>query len=540
MQAIYTLSKILADDSKEGLVPLYDLYKNNGEKSMLLQYTIDNIADERKKYLKAETKDNINETIRILEKIDPMISSMTDNENYIDDVWSKLASKWSNDLREYLISILNQEFEIIDLPSNQISRAVVIFERINRGGTSLDNFDLVVARAARNNCVESLNKRIIKALNEKFHLSDGLTHNLLYEKPMEFSSANINAVNENEIDSIIKKQYLNLLSIFSYVNYGEIEKIKIDLTKKNKILNMSHEQINNLTNNVIESINRACAFLNIRCGITSISELNYNLMMLPLAYLLINDSVWNDKAKIDRLEYWYWGSILSGEYRYNPNDRSIRDIQNLYRWIVKGENIQQYNNLKDTVLSVPGFCDKEILLRKNKEVEIPTIIHKTILQYILSRQPKDLLYDIPINSWDISYAKIIKIDNEKFKNKTLKIDVQDHHIIPLGTATTISQSTKEIRRDKNNLLNSILNRTYILADTNNVFSDENPSKYLKEVLEINKSRSSFQQHYISSDYEELFSGENYNDVEQNNKFFESRYNLIKAAIQLEMNTLLNS
>ena len=50
----------------------------------------------------------------------------------------------------YLEKILSLDVPIIQSnPLYEIGRAVIIFENINRGGTKLSNFDLVVARAAR-------------------------------------------------------------------------------------------------------------------------------------------------------------------------------------------------------------------------------------------------------------------------------------------------------------------------------------------------------------------------------------------------------
>ena len=519
---------------KESLIPL-SIYDK--ESKLLLKYGLDLIASERAKELKIELEGNEDKVLELIEKADinTIYENVAEGDN-LENILRELQSKWTISVRYYLENILKKtEAQIISLKSDEIGRAVIIFERINKGGTNLDNFDLVVARAARDSSVDSLTKRIISYLKEEIDLPESLTTYLNNDtKPNKLNISYMDTVKNSEIHTIIKKQYLNLLSIFANVQYGEVDEIKLEQTKKDKILNISYQDINSLTEKVMKSIVRACAFLQIRCGLVKISDLHYNLMILPIAYLLSDDNIWSDKEKLDKIEYWYWGSIFAGEYRLYPNQKCIDDIQDLYKWIVNGEEIRRYTEFENKVLNVEEFSDKNILTRRDSENDIPPAIHKCLLQYELSRQPRDLYYNnVVLSSWKIAREEDIVIDN-----KNIKMAIQDHHIIPLGTCTTLQESTKNIRENKNHILNSILNRTYILKESNNIFSAKEPLKYLK-ILDEKNVNHMLNTHFINDNYSEYLNSEGINDNDKILNFYDNRYEKIKTILLDELNRLKN-
>jgi len=513
--------------AKSGLIPLYGIYNSSGNKSFLSK-VIDRIADERRRELENKCSNNNEDLIKILSCVDQEIEFYLNDSEKIKEAWFKLAGQWKSDIINYFNQLFEQNIEVIDLPSDEIARAVVIFERINKGGTRLDNFDLIVAKAARDQGMESLNKRIINLLEKEICIPEVVVEKVNGIKPKNFISVNMDTVIDNEISQIIKKQYLNLLSIFSYIDYGKVEDIKVEYTKKEKILALNYIQINENTEKVIEAIKRACAFLQFRCGIVKVNELNYSLMLLPLAYILVNDKVWTSKEKLAKLEFWYWASIFSGEYRYNQNDRSNRDLINLYKWIVLNEP-KDYEKLIDKVLKVEEFSNKDILLRKNTKEDIPVVIHKTILQYILSRQPYDFYYNEMLNAWNIAAQRVSTIDG-----KQIKIEVEDHHIIPLRDATKIGESSKKIRDKKEHILNSVLNRTLILSSSNQIIRDFTPEKYFETIEENGGVSIKLINHFIPSNYKDLFNTNN-QDYE---KILEQRFYKLSESLTDHLNKLL--
>ncbi|NFH70749.1 DUF262 domain-containing protein [Clostridium botulinum] len=523
------LLQIGKEMAKENLLPL-SIY--NETDRTLLDYALDYISKERAMELKVDLENDIEKAKHILDNADIIYDEV--NDENLESVLDELRQKWKLNVSTYLKDILkNTDSQIISLKSDEISRAVIIFERINKGGTNLDNFDLVVARAARDSSGGSLTKRIITYFEKKIELSYALTSNIKGEKPKNINLSCMETVKNNEIDSVVKNQYLNLLSILCYVDYGNIDEIKIDFTKKEKILNISYQQINKLTDQVLKGLSRAISFLQIRCGIVKIKDLHYKLMILPIAYILVSDEAWENQKVLDKIEYWYWGSIFAGEYRLYPNQVCIDDIRDLYNWIVNNKTISRYDKFESNIFTIKDFSDKETLIGENDK-EIPVAIHKGLLQYELSRQPNDLYYnDILLNSWDIANEKEINKEDKK-----VKLEIQDHHIIPLATSTNLQESTKKIREKKEHILNSILNRTYILGETNRIFSSNEPRKYLKCLEEENNTHM-LNTHFIPDDYKSYLNS-NLIDKEDNIKeFYKHRFDKIKTIIYSELSSLKN-
>ncbi|MDF0728431.1 DUF262 domain-containing protein [Cytobacillus sp. S13-E01] len=478
-------AKLAAEAS---LIPLYSVFnsKRKEEEKPLHEYVIEFIKNSRIEELKAAVKDGELDIITLLEPVDPMISEYLDDEEKIRDAWSILGAKWTEKVNKFLSELLDQEVPIIQLPSDEISRAISIFENINEGGTDLNTFDLIVAKSARSGYSDegSLSQRIMRNLEEEIDLSKALCEDIIGDKPKKFIATNMKTIVDNKISKSFKEMYLNLLSIISHFENREIKELKVDYIKRNKILGLNYEQINDNTQIVLKSLIRSLAFLNMRLGITEINKLTYELMILPIAFLLKEDDVWENKDKLDKIEYWYWASLFGGAYREAQNSQSIKDIKSLNAWVSENSN-NNFKYLYEKVLSEEGYSNEELLLLKDENNELRSSVSIGILQFILSKQPKDFLpiseEEIRLNTWDISSCKLIKKGLV-----SIPLEIHDHHIIPLGDATTIDESSKKIRADKKHILNSPLNRTYISSVSNLRIRDNSPDRYLKYVEETSK------------------------------------------------------
>ncbi len=511
--------------AEASLIPLYTIGNKTieGEKP-LHEYVIEQIANNRIEELKAAVSDGELEVIDILEPVDPMISDYLDNEEKVRNVWSTLGAKWSEKVIKYLNELIEQKIPIIQLPSEEISRAISIFENINEGGTDLNTFDLIVAKAARAGNVEegSLSQRIIKNLGTEVKLSNALVNKIIGEKPVVFIPVNMKTIVDNKISKSFKEMYLNLLSIFSHLEYGEFDELKVDYIKRQKILNLNFDQINSNTEVVLKSLARALAFLNLRLGITDINKLSYELMILPIAYLLRSDDVWENENKLNKIEYWYWASLFGGAYREAQNSQCIKDINQLYLWIIKNEP-NKFEYLYEKVLNEDGYSNKELLLLKDENNDLRSSVTLGILQYILSKQPKDFLTinqtEIRLNPWQISEGKSITVDGN-----SILLEVHDHHIIPLADATTIDESSKKIRSNKKHILNSPLNRTFISSIANLKIRDKSPDKYLKFVND-------------SAKWGHCLPDQQINEQTSYEEFLEKRYIELKKEIKRELESL---
>ncbi|CAG9610636.1 DUF262 domain-containing protein [Pseudoneobacillus rhizosphaerae] len=519
--------------SNDHLVPLYSIYQppsSEKEVKPLHESVLQKLATERVEELQAEVRDGKKDIIELLYEVEEDIGDYYENndENAIRNAWSMLAAKWCEKVNKYLVELIDQPISTIELPSDQISRAIAIFESINSNPTALDNFDIIVAKAARNSEGGSLSLKIHNELRKEIDISNGILDNIIGVKPSTWSPSVMGTLENNEISKTVKKQFLNLLSIFSHFTNGNDTLLKIDHIKKKKHLSLSHIQIQENTDIVLKALIRSFAFLQIRCGVIKLSALPYELMILPIAYALKDDNVWSNKFMIDKIEYWYWISIFSGRYRESQNQKCIKDICDLQDLIINGTN--NFKSWYNNVLNEPSYSSKDVLLYKDPNHDIPSAVKISILQYIVSRQPYDFLPNgnrLFLNAWDIAKEKDVEVNGESFKLK-----VQDHHICPLYEVTKIGETTAKLRNEKH-ILNSPLNRTYISAYANSKISSKSPADYLTYV-----SNSSVRNHFLPTPFEERYKKKS---EESEDQYYEriliERYNKFVDGIKDELDQL---
>ena len=503
-------------------IPLYCLFKDDETKT--IKNIMNQIANQRVGEIKTEIGDDIDLIVKYLEAVDIDIQENIDEltQFEIDSLWLRLSSTWATDVCNYLEKILTLDVPVIQLKSDEIGRAVIIFENINRGGTKLSNFDLVVARAARNKGLKSLSLRLKDSFENTIHLPDSLTTRISMSslRPKNLNISKM-IIKDGNINDAIKNQYLNLLSIYCKelnedIDYKlEIANHKTDLIGRQRILSLTHNEINDNTDIVLKGLKRACLFLNVRCGVAKIEDLQYKLILLPLAIALIDDNVWLNESLLNKLEAWYWMSIFGGAYSKNQNERCLKDVNTIRYFLFTDQNI--YSNLKQNLFNVQEYCDENTLLNLN-EKPAPSAVHKILLQYILTNCPRDFLDNTYLTSWSIMSDEI---------------KVEDHHIRPLKTASSIGQSSSQLRKKPDHPLNSILNRTYILSSTNRTISDMAVEKYISELDHVNLS-----QHFIKKgDY--LTNKKYEKETDLYSDEIRLRYERFIDRIHEEINTLLN-
>lgn len=497
--------------SNNFLIPLYEAYKGT---EGLHSQVIDNIASARADYLKSLlgeegiTPKNIFKYFRGISNIDSLESAeefFYDNESKIEEatssLFSKLSATWAEKFKLALSELISRRVPVIKLDKTETNRAIAIFEAINKGGVGLSVFDLVVAKAASQQgsdlvteIVEKLNVKItnLNRINDLFQNED-------------WSSEWLSILDGKEPTKQFKEWFVSILSLHNSCRLKN-EDIKVESIKREKILSLSAEEINNSTEITVLGINRALAFLNLRCGITKVEDISFKLLVVVIAYYLIDDCIWNDKTKLNKLEYWYWLTVFSGRYTYRQNEHCIEDIKNLNAFLCNGKD--KFSYMKDEILNFKG-CSKDILLRKNydgtEELESSSI-RNIMLQFILSRSPYDFNSDNSsrLHSWVVA-------------RNSQKLEI--HHVLPLTGATKIEQSTKEIRKDPKNPLNSMLNMTYISRSANQSIKDRSAEDYLSQLVD-----TTVNSHLISFESIEKFNSKNAD------YFLESRYEKLKSAI----------
>jgi len=511
-------------------IPLYEIINfSKLELGELHTMVLEKIATNRLSDLKLEVSENNKEINRILISIEPDIEQVVKNgdKNEIEILWMKLSLKWANDVKEYLSKLRERKIASINLPKGKHNRAFAIFETINKGGTPLDEYDLIVAKAARDRDLEPLTQRIISNLEHNISIPASVTYRVHGEKPKNLSTSGLGLYDDKKLEKLTKNQVLNLLSIFSHLDYGK-DTIEPYHIKRQKQLELNEKQINKNLKEVVDSIRRTMAFLNIRCGIVKLSELPYKLMFLPIAYCLKDNKIWKTNNLLDKIEYWYWASLFGGHYRDNQNTKAVKDIISLYRWVK--DDGKGFESRYDNIFEAEKYSDQKTLnlalMNNDDDIKPPNSISKGILQYVLSNQPVDFLNEqIKITAWFASEEKEFQYDG-----KTEKLKLNDHHIFPLGAATNLKQSSAELRKDKKAYLNSPLNRTFISSVANRILKDYSPSKYLKFLTE--KAPLS---HSISANFP---SEKNYSD-EDCIKMLNERFDKLKEDVKKELSRLVS-
>ena len=493
-------------------IPLFDVLSLD---KTIIKNTLKFIANSRIEILKNEVlTDKANDFAKsciYLKHLDNNIQSKYINGNWaeINSIWEGLKDDWVNDIIEYFKDIFKSELMVPNIKENELSRATSVFEFMNKGGTPLDSFDIMVAKFAQIGAKDTLYDKLEGFITNDFQVPPSLSENTT---SIQYNCENFGIFSNSIISKQIKEVFLNFLSLNTL---SDVNNIDLSHIKKDKILGLKTIQIDASLSEAEKALQRSLAFLQFRCGLHSYNSLSYNLMLLPIGMLLKNDDVWNDRDKINKIEYWYWTSLFSGRYREKQNQRSIQDIKELHSWVVNGNSSADLSDRKSKIFNETNYSDEKTLLLQNEDKSVPTAIYNGILQYILSGKPSDFtIAPSKLVPWEVSSNGII---------------LQDHHIIPLGSVTTINESSKELRSNKSNILNSPLNRTYITQKANQQIGSLSLDRYLPMLT----SQISHSQYIPSGDYMQITSNKQLQE-----DFIKDRFDHIKRAMLLELDRLV--
>ncbi|MGN0290831.1 MAG: DUF262 domain-containing protein, partial [Lachnospiraceae bacterium] len=514
------------------LIPLYYLLEANESKEKedgsvecsdeytILEEVIDKIGEEYKSSLirwfqndknslerkkewldKMELKENgKQEIINFLEKRE--ISNLRE---YLEKLLLESKSKWVQRFLEYLRNCIKDiKLYEIKVEANDKDRAVDIYENLNLGGKSLSVFDLILAKSSKDtdekkegnlmtqivNYIEEDSRKDYEVFIQKCGTNQKNSYkNNIEDKHIEYSASNrLGCWNEKnqELASGYIKALMNLLGIINYFSQeGEldlesqklIKEANPKIVKKEYLLNIDSSKINSYIKSACKGLDRACAFLQIRCGIRRVGEIHYNLMWSILGTVFLKKEWFQDETILNYMEAWYWSAILSGEFKIEQN-RAF--IQNLQKVLMEVNTLQSDNPKKDFVISLcegvlkdKKFADKDILLMKNPSVYPEKVISNTICQYYLSDTYRDILKEVP--NQDGYRAEELEALNADIK-------LEKHHVMPIGSlgAKYKSMNKKEDKRkDGNNPYNSPLNFLYVSKKANELISNSSLKEYIE-------------------------------------------------------------
>jgi hypothetical protein len=512
----------------EKLIPLYQIYENPD--TGLHNRVLKKLAKQRMDDLEAAICNGEYSYNDILGHIDPDIQDRhgDGDKDAIDSAWHTLSAEWSTNVTNALRGILKCELPVIRLPKEEIGRAISVFSSINEGGMKLDLYDLIVARAAQQSDDKSLTERILDDIDNAIDISQALKNDISGFNVNSWSVKSFNVLEKEALSKTLKKHFLNALSI--YVHKVKGEDVTIEHIKMKKILSLRAEEINANLSKVIKGLSRAYLFLHLKCGLAKLPELSYELMMLPIFNIVVDDAKWNDVNTIKRVEYWYWISLFGGRFRELQNQRCIEDLKSLEKWIYDSGNENPFASRQNTVLEDPGYSDFDCLAMK-LEKSPPGAISAAILQYTLSNQPTDFLRQDKITTWDIASQTDLRSQEERAQNVNAIIcNIDKHHILPLAGSLNHQESSDKLREDKSHILNSPLNFSVIIAKSNKKIGSKSFNEYKNSIIDTAKGG-----HFLP----DFIDQQSFNDdSEYYEEFLRLRHEKIKVAISTELSRLI--
>ena len=120
--------------------------------------------------------------------------------------------------------------------------------------------------------------------------------------------------------------YCNILMSLAGTLYGLVdtngnivkekaERITSQCTKSEQLLAIEVQRISKIIKQALIGLDRACFFLQVKCGIRTISETKYRLLVVIVGVILSQDEWYTNHKVISMLDAWYWSILLSGGFR---------------------------------------------------------------------------------------------------------------------------------------------------------------------------------------------------------------------------------
>lgn len=440
------------------------------------------------------------------------------DEDALKEEIKSMFRPWWDSFRDYIKICVNKvNLNIISIAESQRGRAIDIYENLNRGGISLNTFDLIMAKVAKVNS-DNFYDRLVSYINNKTEYNDEVVPDVVWKDlkvNVEYSaSTTLGCYDEKkqEISSKYVDAFLNVLSLYCYNKRFSTDDIKMDYIKRNKILELSPEDIDNYSESICIALDRACFFLNVRCGIRKISEVNNLFIFVLIAFVFIQDKYYYNKKIHELLEGWYWSVLFCGEFDKDQNKNFIKQLTLLMKLINGSIDKNWLLSMYDMILDTLNYSDKKLVLyQKTDDERYPKKnIRDYICQYFLAQTYNSLF------------------DNKKVINVFCDEPLEAHHILPLGSVKKLGQLSSELRKNTKHICNSPMNFIYITKSENKDISDRKINDYIQYITD--EAKASLCLKKIKND--------NYTDEDMLG-FLEDRFDYAKGVIKNRVNKLVN-
>lgn len=406
-------------------------------------------------------------------------------ENAADPTEAEVARRHAENAKEFgrYLKGITEEYQIAyieldkDLP---VDKVCDIFTQINSKGVRLDIFDLINALLKP------------KGLQLK-HMWRNAAPRLEF---VESEKLNVYIL---QVMSILLQTYCSPMYLY-YLLPGQEKQVRDpDGQRRKEILIPNTGEFETRWESAVNLLEEAIKLLRHpqEFGVVSSQYLPYVSILPVFAALRHQVSTITFDKRLDarrKLHHWYWATVFLNRYSGSVESTSARDYLDVKAWL-EDDSAEPF--------MIQEFNQRFKTLELRKETKRGTSVYNGIFNLLVLQGARDWMTgDIP------QYG-----------------DLDDHHIVP------VSWGNKNL---KNNLINSILNRTPLSQETNrHVIGDRLPNAYLPELIKNNGEatvRGILESHFISPKAQEIllrnpFTANNFED------FITERQRTIQEAIE---------
>lgn len=351
---------------------------------------------------------------------------------------------------------ITEEYQVayIELDKDlAVDKICDIFTQINSRGIRLDVFDLINALLKP------------KGLQLKHMWREAAPR-------LEFVETEKMNVYILQVMSILRQSYCSPKYLY-YLLPGQEKQVRdSDGTRRKEILVPDITDFKKRWDAAVNVLEKAIKLLQHpqEFGVASSQYLPYVSILPVFAALQVQSTASPAHQRLDaqrKIRHWYWASVFINRYSGSVESTSARDFLDVKAW------------LEDDSAEPPliqEFKSRFKSLELRKETKRGTSVYNGIFNLLVLQGARDWMTgNIPQHG-----------------------DLDDHHIVPA------SWGSKHL---KNNLINTILNRTPLCMDTNrHVINDTLPNEYLPELIANNGEstvRAILESHFITPAAQEI-------------------------------------
>lgn len=314
-----------------------------------------------------------------------------------------------------------------------LDKVCEIFSKINSRGVRLNVFDLMNAILRPKDIL----------LKNMWHEAEG---RLGYFAPKDMNRMKTYIL---RVMSILRQGYCSDRYLYHLVPGAEKQVRAPDGTRSKEVLIPDNESFEKCWGEAVDALEDAISSLSHpqEFGAITATYLPYVSILPTFSALQVYMKACapNQQLKTqEKIRLWYWVSVFDERYASAVESTSTADFQSIKKWIEE---------------------DKEPSFIEDSDIQID---ETTVAQ--MSR-PGSAVYRGVINLLVMKGARDWVNDKSPTPGK-----LDDHHIIPVSRQ-------KDVEGLEDDLINTVLNRTLLTADTNRkIIGDKLPNEYLPEMI----------------------------------------------------------